>query len=47
VADSEVMDQTRFDKTAIANPHTSDQILANYHQAQASLTQATTANNQA
>ncbi|HEM3643113.1 TPA: SEC10/PgrA surface exclusion domain-containing protein, partial [Streptococcus suis] len=47
VADAHILVGSTFDKTAIANPHTSDQILANYHQAQASLTQATTANNQA
>ncbi|MFM0611606.1 SEC10/PgrA surface exclusion domain-containing protein [Streptococcus suis] len=47
VADAHILVGSTFDKTAIENLHTSDQILANYRQAQGSLTQATTANNQA
>ncbi|HEM3180823.1 TPA: SEC10/PgrA surface exclusion domain-containing protein, partial [Streptococcus suis 92-4172] len=47
VADAHIQAGSTFDKTVIENLHTSDQILANYRQAQGSLTQATTANNQA
>ncbi|NQJ86899.1 SEC10/PgrA surface exclusion domain-containing protein [Streptococcus suis] len=47
VADAHIQADSTFDKTVIENLHTSDQILANYRQAQGSLTQATTANNQA
>ncbi|WP_449463671.1 SEC10/PgrA surface exclusion domain-containing protein, partial [Streptococcus suis] len=47
VADTHIQADSTFDKTAIKNPHTSDQILSNYRQAQASLTQATIANTQA